>query len=119
MDSKRSTNTNCMKSDDGAPEHIRSVEVTEELILKYLSVTERAIAKAKIIAPEKSHLRKIADDFMLMATSYFKDAKYFYEQEDFVNAFGAVNYAHGWLDAGARIGLFEVDGDSVLFTLAE
>ena len=33
-----------------------------------------------------------------------------------VNAFAALNYAHGWLDSGARIGLFDVK-DSRLFTV--
>ena len=39
------------------------------------------------------------------------------EKGDLVNAFAALNYAHGWLDAGARLGLFDVDGDNVLFTV--
>ena len=33
-----------------------------------------------------------------------------------VNAFAALNYAHGWLDAGARLGIFDVH-DSKLFTV--
>ena len=36
---------------------------------------------------------------------------------DIVTAFAALNYAHGWLDAGARIGLFDVGHDSELFTV--
>jgi hypothetical protein len=34
-----------------------------------------------------------------------------------VTAFAALNYAHGWLDAGARLGLFDVGKDNVLFTV--
>jgi len=30
-----------------------------------------------------------------------------------------LNYAHGWLDAGARLGIFDVKGDSRLFTVDE
>ena len=41
------------------------------------------------------------------------------EKGDLVNAFASVNYAHGWLDAGARLGLFDVGLDDKLFTLAE
>ena len=41
------------------------------------------------------------------------------EKGNYVLAFGALNYAHGWLDAGARLGLFDVDEDDQLFTLAE
>jgi hypothetical protein len=93
--------------------------VTEERIEKYLSITSEALSKAKIAAPEKSFNRKLADDFMKMAKAYFEDAKDFAEKGDLVNAFACVNYAHGWLDAGARIGLFDVDGDSRLFTLFE
>ena len=93
--------------------------VTEERIEKYLDITARAFAKVKIAAPEKSFNRRLADSFMEMATCYYNDAKHFRESGDIVTAFAAVNYAHAWLDCGARIGLFDVDGDDVLFTLYE
>lgn len=93
--------------------------ITEDKIEKYLEITRLALEKAKIIAPEKSYMHRIAEDFMNMAKSYYKDALHFYEKEDCVNAFACVNYAHGWLDAGARLGIFDVDKDSRLFTLAE
>jgi hypothetical protein len=54
-----------------------------------------------------------------MAEAYFKDANHFFAEGDLVNAFACVNYAHGWLDAGARLGLFDVGRDDVLFTLSE
>ena len=93
--------------------------VTEERIEKYLDITARAFAKVKIAAPEKSFNRRLADSFMEMATCYYNDAKSFRESGDIVTAFAAVNYAHAWLDCGARIGLFDVNGDDVLFTLYE
>jgi len=71
----------------------------------------------KIIAPEPSYARDIAEDFLNMARSYYEDAKHFRANGDMINAFAAVNYAHGWLDAGARLGLFDVGGDWKLFTL--
>jgi hypothetical protein len=86
---------------------------------KDIETTRRALEKLKIIAPERSHLRKIAEDYLSMARAYFEDAKHFFEKGDYLNAFGCVNYAHGWLDAGARQGIFEVSGDDRLFTLAE
>ena len=52
-----------------------------------------------------------------MVENYLSDAKYFEKKQDYVNAFAAINYAHGWLDAGARLGLFDVDHDNVLFTV--
>ena len=57
-----------------------------------------------------------AKDFFDMASRYYSDAGHFRKHNDFVLAFGALNYAHGWLDAGARIKLFDVH-DSTLFTV--
>ena len=54
-----------------------------------------------------------------MAKTYLEDAKAFQRDGNYVLAYGAVNYAHGWLDAGARMGLFDVGEDDQLFTLAE
>jgi len=93
--------------------------ITEERIEKYLSLTKEALAKLKVAAPERSFNRRMADDFLNMAVSYYEDAKHFRSAGDLVNAFAAVNYAHGWLDCGARIGLWDVDGDDRLFTLYE
>jgi hypothetical protein len=93
--------------------------ISKEKILDYLDKTERGLAKVKITPPERSHTRKIAEDFLQMATSYFSDAKHFFEKEEYVDAFACVNYAHGWLDAGVRFGLFDVGGDDELFTLSE
>ena len=38
------------------------------------------------------------------------------EKKDFLNSFAALNYAHGWLDCGASLGVFDVH-DSTLFTV--
>ncbi len=93
--------------------------VTPEKIARYLDITSRALEKLKIAAPEKSFNRKLAEDFLNMAESYYNDALHFRDVGDLVTAFAAINYAHGWLDCGARIGLFDVGGDDVLFTLYE
>ena len=73
----------------------------------------------KVAVPERSFGRKMADDFLNMATSYYNDAVHFKGTGDYINAFASVNYAHGWIDCGTRIGLFDVDGDDRLFTLYE
>jgi len=94
-------------------------KVTNEKIEKYLGVTKAALDKLSIAAPERSFGRKMADDFLNMATSYYKDAVHFKDVGDNVNAFASVNYAHGWIDCGARIGLFDTGSDDRLFTLYE
>ncbi|MBI2548706.1 DUF357 domain-containing protein [Candidatus Woesearchaeota archaeon] len=92
-------------------------EITEVKIKKYLRVTAKALKKIKISAPEKTHLYRQAEDVLDMATRYYHDAEHFMQKGDYVNAFAAINYAHGWLDAGARLGLFDVGHDSKLFTV--
>ena len=91
--------------------------ITEEKLDKYFDVTGRAIEKLKLAAPDKTHLDTIAKDYLDMAKRYYEDAKHFREKDDYVNAFAALNYSHGWLDAGARLGIFDVEHDSVLFTV--
>ncbi len=94
-------------------------EITPAKIAKYLATTEKAMAKVKIIAPRASFAHRIAENFLDMATRYAADARHFHEEGDFVNAFATVNYAHGWLDAGARLGVFDVGQDTELFTLLD
>jgi hypothetical protein len=93
--------------------------ITKKKLTDYLDKTKRALAKVKILAPERSHSKKIAQDFLKMATSYYSDANHFFKKGEYVDAFACVNYAHGWLDAGVRFGLFDVGLDDALFTLAE
>jgi len=89
--------------------------ITPEKLEKYFSITQQALDKAKLAFDEKRQSQ--AEDLFDMASRYFQDAQFFYkEKQDYVNAFAALNYAHGWLDAGARIGLFQVK-DSKLFTV--
>lgn len=89
------------------------------LVEKDIGLTERALAKVKLAPPKRSHLRKVAEDFLTMARSYCEDAKHFREKGELDKALANINYAHGWLDAGARVGLFDVGEDDHLFTLSE
>jgi hypothetical protein len=92
-------------------------EITDEKLNKYFEVAEKSLAKIKIAVPKESHNHKIALDFLDMATRYISDAKHYRKKGDYVTAFASLNYAHGWLDAGARLGLFDVGYDSELFTV--
>ncbi|MBI4016705.1 MAG: DUF357 domain-containing protein [Candidatus Aenigmarchaeota archaeon] len=92
-------------------------EITQEKLEKYFSYTSRAIAKVKIAPETKINWKQKANDFLDMAKRYFSDAQHFRKKGDWVTAFAALNYAHGWLDAGARLGLFDVEHDSELFTV--
>ncbi|MFH0700884.1 MAG: DUF357 domain-containing protein [Candidatus Woesearchaeota archaeon] len=90
-------------------------KITLEKLKQYFSITKEALDKAEKVFDQKRLAE--AKDFFQMASSYYSDAKFFQEKKkDLVLAFAALNYAHGWLDAGARIGLFKVK-DSRLFTV--
>ncbi|MGV8162355.1 MAG: DUF357 domain-containing protein [Candidatus Nanoarchaeia archaeon] len=92
-------------------------KVTKEKLEHYFKITGEALKMASK-APKMQGKEHEALDFLDMASRYYEDAKYFKEKNDYVLAFAALNYAHGWLDAGARIKLFKVT-DSRLFTVDE
>ncbi len=85
-------------------------------LAKYFKLTKEALQKVKVGARKEFDWNKKAHDFLDMAQRYFDDAGYFKEQGDLITAFASLNYAHGWLDAGARLGLFDVK-DNRLFTV--
>ncbi len=93
--------------------------ITPERMEKYLETTRKAFAKVTVVAPPKSFAAKMAENFLDMAKRYYADAQHNAKTGDYVNAFAQVNYAHGWLDAGARLGVFDVGQDDVLFTLLD
>jgi len=89
-------------------------EITKEKLKKYFGITQKALEKAgKAIAKEN---KKSALIILDMAQRYYDDARWFEKKNDYVNAFAAINYAHGWLDAGARLGIFKVK-DNKLFVI--
>lgn len=94
-------------------------KITDEKMAKYLDITTRARKKARIASPVRSFDRKLAIRFMETSEDLFKTAVDYRRDDDFVRAFAAVNYSHAWLDGAARIGLFDVEEDDVLFTLYE
>lgn len=90
-------------------------EITKEKLDKYFKVTEEAfeIVKENIIDGKEKESSEIID----MVSNYISDAHHFRENDDWVNAFAALNYAHGWIDAGVRLDIFEVGDNDRLFTI--
>ncbi len=97
---------------------VKSQPLDAEHVLDYLNRTGEALEKLRVTAPPRSHLEEVASDFLEMAEAYHTDGWHFFKEGDLVSAFACVSYAHGWLDAGARLGLWDVDEDDRLFTLA-
>ena len=98
-----------MMSDDGTA-------VTREKVEQYLALTAEARAKATPMAQTDEDSSRLTS-MMRMCDDYQADAKHFLEQGDLVRAFGAINYAHAWIDAAVRIGLMDGHDDDRLFTL--
>lgn len=89
-------------------------KISKEKLKKYLDLTTEALGKVKTkIAKNKENP---AEEIIFMVENYLSDAKFFESKKDFVNAFAAINYAHGWVDSGVRLGIFDVK-DNKLFTI--
>ena len=93
---------------------MKNSKITLEKIEKSRKITEKALAIAKkSISKGRENEAK---EIITMAEAYLSDSKHFEKKGDMVNAFGAIYYAHGWLDAGARLKILDVS-DSELFTV--
>ena len=90
-------------------------EITKAKLEKYFKITKKAF-KAAEESGNRTTLVSEREDFLDMISRYISDAEHFFSKDDYVNAFACLNYAHGWLDSGARIGIFDVH-DSRLFTV--
>jgi len=88
--------------------------ITKEKLEKYFALTSTALEEVKknVIKGKEKYAKEIIE----MVENYLSDAKHFEKKEDFVNAFAALNYAHGWLDSGVRLDIFNVTDDK-LFTI--
>ena len=92
--------------------------VTSERIDKYLGLTAKALEKVSIIGEPGSDSYAKAEDILRMVNAYYSDAKYFLDDGRGDDAFAAINYAHGWIDCGVRLGYLDGKGDWKLFTLS-
>jgi hypothetical protein len=88
--------------------------ITDEKLENYFELTSRALSiiKEHIIEGKEKEAKEIIE----MTENYLSDAEHFRGKKNYVLAFGALNYAHGWIDAGVRLGIFDVHDDK-LFTV--
>ena len=91
--------------------------LTVARVESYLDITRRARAKATPKVVEGSTEANQLALMLRMADDYASDAHHFLTVGDLVRAFGAINYAHAWIDAGVKIGWLDGHNDDVLFTL--
>ena len=84
---------------------------------RYLRLTREALERVTAAPPARSFLRGASDDFVAMARAYLADAEHVRDAGDAERALAAASYAHGWLDAGVRLGLLDGGDDDQRFTL--
>jgi hypothetical protein len=84
---------------------------------RYERLLTEALAAADPVAPGDTPLAAAAAEYEEMARSYLEDGRHFRDDGDPVNALAAFSYGHAWLDAGARLGLFDVPDEGHLFTV--
>ena len=86
------------------------------LLPRYLALTREALERVRLGSPRRSFLATAGEDFLAMARAYLADAEVFRARGDPDRALAAVSYAHGWIDAGVRLGLLDGGEDDVRFT---
>jgi hypothetical protein len=92
----------------------KNKQVSKQKIEKYRSLSSKAleIAKKNIAKGKKDPASEIIE----IVSCYLSDSKHFQDKGDFVNSLSCLNYAHGWLDCGARLKIFNVKNNK-LFTI--
>ena len=83
-------------------------KITKEKVDKYRKITEEALAVAKENIVKGKENEEKAKEILQMVECYLSDSKHFEEKGHLVNCFAALNYAHGWLDSGARLKIFNI-----------
>ena len=63
-------------------------------IKKDLIMFEENIKKIR-----QQKIDNVQEKIVELASQYYKDAEYYVDKEDYLTAFGCINYAHGLLDA--------------------
>lgn len=89
----------------------------KDRVNRYRKITQEALQKINIMVKKDTKEGTIAMDYLTMANNYFNDAIHFQDQGEYILALAAFSYAHAWLDAGVRAGLFDGKEDDRLFTL--
>ncbi len=92
-------------------------KITKNLAEKYLNLTGKAREKVSMIENQTNEKKDMVAIMLEMADNYISDANHFFQIQDYVRSYGAINYAHAWIDACVKLGLMDGHNDDQLFTL--
>ena len=84
--------------------------ITKEKLESYYALSKEAleIIKSSIIEGQEARAKEVIE----MTECYLSDAKHFQKNNDFVNAFACINYAHGWIDCACRLKIFKINNNN-------
>ena len=80
----------------------------EEKVTRYREMFGTALEATSLAPGQEPEFRETGEEFLNMARSYFYDGIHFHQEGDLVNALVCFSYGHAWLDAGLRLGVFEM-----------
>ncbi len=83
------------------------IEIYHQISLKALEISKKSVVEGK---------NNEAQSIFIIVECYLKDSVYFKNKKDYINSFACLNYAHGWLDCGARLKIYKVN-DNNLFSV--
>lgn len=85
--------------------------LTKEYVQKNLEKTKTALSSVYVLPG--------GEKLFEMIQRYISDASYFLEKGEVTSSFGAIEYAHGLLDAGVYLKLFKVLKNKELFVFSD
>jgi hypothetical protein len=83
---------------------------------QYESLLAEALEVATVAEDLPAEQTDAAEQCLEMAASYLQDGRHFRETGSLPDALAAFSYGHGWLDAGARVGVLDAPSEGHLFT---
>ncbi len=79
-------------------------EELKERAEKEIKMMRKVFSKIELINEND----KLADEFFNMASNYFKDSNFFFQNKDYIRAFEAIVISWSYVDAGIKAGMFSV-----------
>jgi hypothetical protein len=73
---------------------------------KYSESLKDAYNSLSSSLPDETPVGRVVTEFKEMIQSYIADAEAFRYNNDLVNEYASLTYAHGWMDAGLFLGFF-------------
>lgn len=82
--------------------------VINQRLIKNLDILKEILAKAKLASENLNITNSTKGEFIDIIEKYIDNAENFFKKEDLIESFISLSYAHGWLDAGGKVGIFDL-----------